>query len=111
MSKYEIMLILDPKAEVDNTKKIADEVFKKDLESFEKMDRTDLAYEINGSLKGTYLLIHVNTEGKNIIEFKRRLSLTKDVWRELSINLDREIKLDIKPIKSKEKEEKKSKDE
>ncbi|MCR8612981.1 MAG: 30S ribosomal protein S6 [Mycoplasma sp.] len=99
MPKYEIMLILDPQGSVEETKKLTVETFgEKSVISFEKMERTDLAYAIKGSMKAIYLLANVETEGSNIAEFKRKLSLRKDVWRELIINLDEEKQLKEKKV-------------
>jgi len=90
MSKYEIMVIFNPNADIEILKQISNEVFKEDLKKFEKMDRTELAYEINHSKVATYFLINVETTGKNIVEFKRRCSIKSEIWRIMIINTDTE---------------------
>ncbi len=90
MAKYEIMLVLDPKADKTSAETIAKEVFAKGIQEFKKLDNTDLAYEINGSMTGQYFLMNVETEGKNIQEWNRRVNITKTIWRNLVINLDNE---------------------
>lgn len=98
MHKYEIMLIVDPKFDLSNLEKMVKEIFSKDLKKFEKMKNTEFAYPINGQNNGIYLLILVDTDPSNIIEFKRRILIEKSVWRHLIINLDSE-KITIKPKK------------
>ncbi len=100
MAKYEIMLIIDPKSDLDNTHTLLKEVFQKELTSFEKMDRTELAYPINKQDHANYVLVHVNTKSPdNIKEFRRRVSISKDIWREMIINIDTEVGLGKKPKK------------
>ena len=90
MPKYEIMLILDPKAEENKTKEMVEKVFGKQIEKFEKMDQTQLAYKINNSTTAKYFLINVDSVSENINEFTRKANLSKDIWRFLTINLDEE---------------------
>lgn len=90
MPKYEIMLILDPQADVKVANEIAQSVFGKGVQKSVKMDRTELAYKINNSTTATYMLMEVETEPENIAEFTRKVNITKEVWRILAINLDAE---------------------
>ena len=89
MAKYEIMLILDPKEDINVAKKISDEIFKN--AKFEKLEKTELAYEINKSKTGTYILINVESNGDEIKEFTRKTNIVKTIWRSLVINLDTEM--------------------
>lgn len=103
MSKYEIMLIIDPNSDEKNISEIAKSTFSsKDLK-VEKLERTELAYEINKSKTGLYFLITVNATGEEINEFTRKANIAKNVWRMLSVNLDSEKGLNrkIQPKRSK----------
>lgn len=91
MYKYEIMLILDPKADVDKNIKLVEGIFKKaNVKKAEKMAQTELAYKINHSLNAQYLLFEIQAEPELIAEFIRRVNITKDIWRHMIINLDKE---------------------
>ena len=90
MPNYEIMLILDPKEDIKLAKQLSEDVFGKGIKKFEKLDNTELAYPINNSTTGTYILMDVETEGENIKEFTRKVNITKTVWREMIINIDEE---------------------
>ena len=90
MAKYEIMIIVDPKEDLKNIETLTKEVFESDLKNFTKMDKTELAYEINNSKTAHFVLIDVETNGLKIKEFTRRVNISKTIWRELAINLDTE---------------------
>ncbi|QSF13636.1 30S ribosomal protein S6 [Mycoplasma sp. Mirounga ES2805-ORL] len=93
MQKYEIMMILDPKVEPEIGFNLVESVFgKKNILTSEKLERTDLAYPINKSLKAQYLLFTLNSETNLIAEFSRRCNITKEIWRNLVINLSFENK-------------------
>ena len=100
MAKYEIMLIVDPKVDLDNIHKLVKEVFKEELTSFERMDKNELAYPINKQDHANYVLVHVDTKSTdNIKEFRRKVSISKDIWREMIININTEVGLGKKPKK------------
>ncbi len=90
MPNYEIMLILDPKEDIKIAEQIAKDAFKGGIKDFKKLDQTELAYPINNSTTGTYILMNVETEGSNIKEFTRKINITKTVWRDMIINIDEE---------------------
>ncbi|MCP4336773.1 MAG: 30S ribosomal protein S6 [Mycoplasma sp.] len=89
MAKYEIMLVLDPKADQAIAKNLLTEVFGKEVK-IKKLENTDLAYEINKSMTGIFLLIKLETESSNIKEWNRKVNINKSIWRNLVINLDNE---------------------
>ncbi|MGL5205532.1 MAG: 30S ribosomal protein S6 [Metamycoplasmataceae bacterium] len=97
MSKYEIMLILDPSSSTQIAQEICDSTFKsaKDLK-VTKLENTELAYKINKSKSAIYVLINVSATGEEIIEFTRKCNITKTIWRQLAINLDSEKGLNRK---------------
>ncbi len=96
MSKYEIMLILDPSSNSQVAQEICDSTFKsKDLK-LEKLENTELAYKINKSKNAIYILINVSATGEEVIEFTRKCNITKVIWRQMVINLDSEKGLNRK---------------
>lgn len=91
MSKYEIMMIVDPKADSNIGFGLVEEIFgKASITKAEKLETTDLAYEIKKSNKAQYLLFEVKTKSNLIAEFTRRCNINKLIWRQLVINLDSE---------------------
>ena len=92
MPKYEIMLIVDPKA-LTEAETIAKEVLGANA-NIKKLDKTELAYEINGTKIANYLLIDVTTTGAIVKEFVRRSNISKAIWRHLVVNLDSERAMD-----------------
>ncbi len=99
MSKYEIMLILDPTSDEKVISEIVKSTFKSKEAQIEKMERTDLAYEINKSKTANYFVINVSATGDEINEFTRKSNITKSIWRIMSVNLDTEKGLQRKPKK------------
>lgn len=95
MSKYEIMLILDPKSDDKNLNDIASATFKNKAK-IEKLERTELAYEINKSKTALYYLVSIEATGEEINEFMRKANIAKNIWRSLSVNLDSEKGLNRK---------------
>lgn len=96
MSNYEIMLILDPSSDEKVVSEIAKSTFSSKDIKIEKMERTELAYEINKSKTAIYFLINVKASGEEINEFTRKTNIAKNIWRILSINLDSEKGLNRK---------------
>lgn len=91
MHKYEIMIIVDPKADYQNTIALVEGVFKKaNVKKAEKLERTELAYPINHSTQAQYLLFEIQAESSLIAEFTRKSNINKEIWRTLVINLDTE---------------------
>ncbi len=97
MSKYEIMLMLDPKENIEFVSKLVEEVFAGKADKIEKLPFTELAYPVNKSTVATYVLININATGDEVKEFRRRANISKTVWRELIINLDKERGFAPKP--------------
>lgn len=97
MSKYEIMLMLDPKQDVEVVSSLIKDVFAKPAAKIEKLPFSELAYEINKSTTAQYVLVHVDANGDEIKEFRRKANILKTIWRHLVINLDTEKGLVKKP--------------
>ena len=97
MSNYEIMLILDPKSDDKIITEIANSSFLTSKEfKVEKLERTELAYEIKKSKTAFYYLINARATGDEINEFLRKSNIAKNIWRTLTINLDSEKGLNRK---------------
>lgn len=96
MSNYEIMLILDPKADEQVVREIATATFASKQFELKKLERTELAYEIKKSKTALYYLVQVQASGFEINEFLRKANIAKAIWRILSINLDHERGLNRK---------------
>lgn len=94
MPKYEIMIIVDPNKDINETKSFIENIFGNDIQKFEKLDRTELAYPINKSNTAQYVLMEVTTDPSNVKEFIRKVNIEKTIWRELVINLDTEKAMD-----------------
>ena len=91
MSNYEILLIVNPKADVQVAKTVAEKAFgAKQIKKAEKYNRTELAYPINGVNKAIYFLIEVNTTPEKLTEFVRLSNIEKNIWRHMIINLESE---------------------
>lgn len=88
MPKYEIMLIVDPK-QLTEAEKLAKEVLGSEA-NITKLEKTELAYEINRTKVANYLVIDVTTTGAVVKEFVRRANISKAIWRHLAINIDSE---------------------
>lgn len=95
MNNYEIMLILDPNSTQEIVEKIISETFKSKPE-IKELENIELAYEINKSKTGKYILVNIKAEGSEIIEFNRKANIQKPIWRSLVINLDTEKGLNRK---------------
>lgn len=96
MNKYEIMLITDPNFDEKDFSNFINSIFKNSKLKIEKMERTELAYEINKSKTASYYLVTGEASGDDVNELTRKVNITKQVWRVMSVNLDTEKGLDRK---------------
>ncbi len=91
MKKYEIMYILRPNIEdADRNVLIGKlhEILQADggtIDSVDEWGLRDLAYEINGDVKGYYVVCDVTTSVANINEFDRICKINPSVVRTLVI--------------------------
>lgn len=98
MPKYEIMTILDPKAEMSTLDNLLSTVFgQNSTQKLRKLETTNLAYPIRKTKTAQYFLISLVAEPNLIEEFVRRANITKTIWRYLVVNLDSEKGLNQKP--------------
>ena len=87
MANYEMMLIIDPSlSEEDNGNLISEfkELFKDNSVKIEKEDiwgDKKLAYKINKSDRGFYILLDLDMNGKLIKDLSKTINLNKNIWR------------------------------
>lgn len=87
MAKYEMMLIVDPSlTKEDNGALLWElkELFKENSVKIEKEDiwwDKKLAYKINNSERGFYILLDLEMDGKLIKELSKTINLNKNIWR------------------------------
>ncbi|MDO6829703.1 30S ribosomal protein S6 [Mesomycoplasma ovipneumoniae] len=101
MPKYEIMTILDPKAEATILENLLSGIFSQNSSyKLVKLENSSLAYPIKKSKTAQYFLINLDSPANLIEEFVRRANITKSIWRYLIINLDSEKGFNQKPKNS-----------
>lgn len=87
MAKYELMLIIDPTLwEEERTTSISElkEIFNKNSVVIEKEDiwgDKKLAYKINKSDRGYYILYNLELDGTLIKDISKAINLNKTIWR------------------------------
>ena len=98
MRTYEIMFIVRPDVEEADLDKLI-ETFSGyvttgngEVKSIEKMGRRRLAYTVRKFNDGFYVLFHVATEGNQIGELERRLRVTEQVIKFITVRTDEEDK-------------------
>lgn len=94
MAQYELMLIINPSlAEADRATTIDNlkSILEKSSAKIEKEDvwgEKKLAYKINSSDKGFYILYDLEMDGKNIKTITNAINLDKNVWRHMFVRKD-----------------------
>lgn len=87
MANYEFMLIMDPSlSETDRESSIENlkDILKKYSTKVTKEDiwwEKKLAYKINKSEKGFYVLYELDLDGTNIKNISKEMNLDKNIWR------------------------------
>lgn len=87
MTKYELMLIVDPTiSEEDRNASLSElkELFEKNSVTINKEDvwgDKKLAYKINKSDRGFYILFDLELDGTLIKEISKTMNLNKGIWR------------------------------
>ncbi len=87
MANYELMFMIDPSlSEEDKTSRIDN--FKSILEKFstkiintEVIGEQKLAYKINKSTTGFYILLDLEMNGEEIKNISKEINLEKNIWR------------------------------
>ncbi len=87
MANYELMLIVNPTlSEEDRTSSIENlkALFEKNEVKVEKEDvwgDKKMAYKINKSDRGFYILYNLDMDGKLIKELSKSINLDRNIWR------------------------------
>ena len=87
MANYELMVITDPSLSEEERTKSLDELkklFKDNSVTIEKEDvwgDKKLAYKINKSERGFYILLDLDMDGKLIKDLSKTINLDKNIWR------------------------------
>ncbi|ENY69319.1 30S ribosomal protein S6 [Metamycoplasma auris 15026] len=90
MSKYEIMILVNPTSKEESVKELLFSVLDEKSTKFERLERTELAYPIKKLTHATYFLVHTRTNPELIKELTRKFNIDKSILRSLVINLDSE---------------------
>ena len=91
MANYELMVITDPSLSEEERTKSLDELkklFKDNSVTIEKEDvwgDKKLAYKINKSERGFYILLDLYMDGKLIKDLSKTINLDKNIWRYMFI--------------------------
>lgn len=99
MSKYEIMILVNPTSTEESVKELLFSVLDEKNTKFERLERTELAYPINKLTRASYYLILTKAQPESIKELTRKFNIDKTILRSLIINLNSEKGL--KPRKQK----------
>mgnify|MGYP001766075169 FL=1 len=94
MAKYELMLIINPTiSEEQRNASVSDlkALFTKNEVTISKEDvwwDKKLAYKINKSDRGFYILFDLEMNGKSIKEMSKVINLDKNIWRYMFTRVD-----------------------
>jgi small subunit ribosomal protein S6 len=98
LRQYELLFIISPKVVDQEVDKLANQI--KDhvaglgaaITNVQRLGRRRLAYEIKHYREGHYVLIQFQGSGAEIPELERRLRVTDDVLRYITVRLDEGLK-------------------
>ena len=91
---YELVFIVQPELGEDALNAVVDRIQQVvidnggQVQKVEHMGRRKLAYAIDKTTEGYYVLIHASLNGAAIGELERSLKLSEDVLRHLLVRLD-----------------------
>ncbi len=94
MAQYEFMMILDPSVWEETLNESIDAVKKALWDVKAKIEKEDvwgekkLAYKINGSETGYYILWTLEMDGTHIKTVNSLFNLDGNIWRYMFVNLD-----------------------
>jgi len=105
---YEVMFIINPDTSNEDVERIVGSlrdittslggsIVKEDL-----MGRRQLAYPIEKKREGIYVLFEIDGSGKEIAELERRMRVTEEVMRYISVRVDEDRKAAEKISKNRE---------
>jgi ribosomal protein S6 len=91
---YECLLLIDPAIAASNwegiTGKITSQIEKRggEIVSLKKWDERQLAYDIEGKSRGTYILVYFKSEPGSIVAVERDFNLAEDIMRTMILRAD-----------------------
>lgn len=90
MKTYELMMIIDPKLESTSLKTLLSDIWEDfgvcgiKVQKEDVWGVRDLAYQINGSSQGYYVLYNFSVENPEKLQWlEKALNLKKSIWRHL----------------------------
>lgn len=94
MAKYELMLILNPSISEEERNNSLNNLKKSFEEASVKIEKEDIwwdkkmAYKINSSDKGFYVLFNLELDWKVIINLTKLMNLDLNIWRHMFVKID-----------------------
>jgi small subunit ribosomal protein S6 len=95
---YEVMFIVRPDVEDEEADKLIESLSatvkngEGTVRSVEKMGRRKLAYQVRKFNDGNYILLTVEATGPVVLELERRLRVTEQVIKFITVRMDEEEK-------------------
>jgi len=95
---YEVMFIIRPDVEDEEADKLIDSLSNTVktgggvVKSIEKMGRRKLAYQVRKFADGNYILLTIEVTGPVVQELERRLRVTEQVIKFITVRMDEEEK-------------------
>ena len=86
MRKYEILMLLKPNLKADVKSKTiekAEKLIGGKIVKKEEWGLKKLAYSIKKQTEAEYILLYVETEGENVIEYRKMVNISKEIMRTL----------------------------
>ena len=94
MAKYELMLIVNPSISEADRNTSLENVKNALTNAWAKIEKEDvwwdkkLAYKINSSDRGFYVLFTLEMNGKSIVEITKLMNLDLNIWRHMFVRQD-----------------------
>ena len=95
---YEVMFIIRPDVEDEEVDKLIESLSATvkngggEVKTVEKMGRRKLAYMVRRFIDGNYILLTVAATGPVVLELERRLRVTEQVIKFITVRMDEEEK-------------------
>ncbi len=102
MRKYEILMLLRPNLEADVKSKTiekAEKLIGGNIVKKEEWGLKKLAYPIKKEVEADYILYYVETEGDNVIEFRKAVNISKEIMRTLILVHEKDFPFNMKTTK------------
>ncbi|MGE4443788.1 MAG: 30S ribosomal protein S6 [Candidatus Altimarinota bacterium] len=94
MAKYELMLIVNPSISEADRNSSLENVKNALINAGAKIEKEDvwgdkkMAYKINSSDRGFYVLLNLEMDGKSIVEITKLMNLDLNLWRHMFVRKD-----------------------